>query len=332
MDRHSGRRWANRVALVSGGLLLSVIPITGAEAVELKGNGPSALAVGFGTAWVGTGDGELRPVDAESRRLGRSIRLNGDARSAAFSVKNIAVGFGSVWVTTGQAVLRKVNPRTHRVRESYRLGEGGWTPTLVEVGAGAVWVGDYERNRVFRVDPRSGRVTRSYRVDGRLVRIAAGPLGVWAITAPGSGPLTGPEGRRLLVRLDRDSWKPVRRYSCDGTLTVGSRWIWISDVCRGTVIRLDPRTRAVTTIDLGGEPWSIALGAGAAWVSSGRGLYRIAAERAHVTLASSHNNSLAAYDQRRVWYLDCWGCSRAHLRTIDTSDGTEIKPPISVAP
>jgi len=136
---------------------------------------------------------------------------------------------------------------------------------------------------------------RSYGVDGRLVRIAAGPLGVWALTAPGSGPLTGPEGERRLVRIDRGSRKPLLKLSCDGTLTVGVRWLWLSDVCAKTVTRLDLRTGAITTLDVGGEPWSIALGAGAAWVSTGLGLKRIAVGSADVTLVSPRNNSLAVY-------------------------------------
>ena len=316
-----------------GGLLLAVIPISSAEAVRLKGNGPSELAVGYGTAWVGMGDGRLRPVDVESRRVGRSMWLGGGRRGEGFSVKDIAVGFGSVWVTTGRAVLLAVHPRTRKVREIYRLGGGGWTPTLVEVGAGAVWVGDYERNQVYRVEPRSGRVTRSYGVDGRLVRIAAGPLGVWAMTAPGSGgPLTGPEGQRRLIRIDRGSRESVRELSCDGTLTVGARWIWLADVCAKTVTRFDPRTGAMTTLDVGGEPWSIALGAGAAWVSTGQGLQRIATGSAEVTLVSPRNNSLAVYSGGHVWFLGCWGCRRASLRTIDTSDGREIEPQVPVSP
>lgn len=331
MGSHSRRRCAERAVLLLSGLLLSALPITSAEAVALKGNGPSALAVGFGTAWVGMGDGRLRPVDAESRRVGRSLWLGGGRPGEGFSVKDIAVGFGSVWVTTGRAVLHTVDPRTHRVREIYRL-TGGWTPTLVEVGAGAVWVGDYERNRVFRFNPRSGKVTRSYGFDGRLVRIAAGPLGVWVITAPGSGPISGPAGQRRLIRIDRGSREPVLKLSCDGTLTVGARWIWLSNHCAGTVIRLDPRNSATTTIDVGGEPWSIALGAGTAWVSTGVGLQSIAVDSAEAALVSSQNNSLATYSDGRIWFLDCWGCVRAALRTIDTANRSEIEPPIRVSP
>lgn len=316
---------------MAGALLLAVIPISSAAAVGMKGNGPSELAVGFGTAWVGMGDGRLIPVNAESRRVGRSMWLGGGRRGEGFSVKDIAVGFGSVWVTTGQAVLRAVDPRTHRIREIYRPGGGGWTPTLVEVGAGAVWVGDYERNQVFRFDPRRARITRSYRVDGRLLSLSAGPLGVWAVTAPGLGPLTGPEGRRVLVRVDRGSLRAARlERVCDGTLAVGARWIWLSDYCARTVTRLDPRTGSVTTIDLGGEPWSIALGAGAAWVSTGLGLKRIAADSAEATLASSQPNTLAAYGDGVVWFLDCWGCQRASLRTIDAYDRREIRTPIQL--
>ena len=86
--------------------------------------------------------------------------------------------------------------------------------------------------------------------------------------------------------------------------------------------------RATTAIDIGGEPWSIALGAGAAWVSSGVGLKRIAADGAEATLVSPQPNTLAAFSDGIVWFLDCWGCARASLRTIDASDEREIGSPI----
>lgn len=88
----------------------------------------------------------------------------------------------------------------------------------------------------------------------------------------------------------------------------------------------------MTTLDVGGEPWSIALGAGAAWVSTGLGLKRIASGGAEVTFVSPRNNSLAVYSDGHVWFLDCWGCRRASLRTIDTFDGREIEPQIRVSP
>lgn len=315
-----------RIAAALTGALLAVVPA--ASAAQLKRNGPSALAVGFGTAWVGMGDGRLLPVDAESRRVGRPLWLGGGRRAEGFSVKDVAIGFGSVWVTTGQAVLRAIDPGTHEVREIYRPGGRGWTPTLVHVGAGAVWVGDYERNEIFRFDPRNGRITRAHRVDGRLVGIAAGPLGVWATTAPGSGPLTGPRGRRFLARIDRGTPGPRLKLSCDGTLAVGYRWIWISNYCDGTVSRFDPRTGTLTTIEIGAEPWSIALGGGAAWISSGIGLNRVLVDSPEATLVSPQPNTLATYNGGLVWLLDCWGCERASLRTIDASHGREIDTPI----
>jgi streptogramin lyase len=136
------------------------------------------------------------------------------------------------------------------------------------------------------------------------------------------------------VRIDNPSPRegPAPNLSCDGTLAVGTRWLWLSDICERTVTRLDPRTGVTTAIDVGGEPWTIALVAGAAWVSTGLGLQRIAVDSAEATLVSPQNNSLATYSDGRVWFLDCWGCERASLRTIDASDGSEIKPRIRVSP
>jgi hypothetical protein len=64
-------------------------------------------------------------------------------------VQNLAVGFGAVRAATGLRDLVHINPLRGRVREIFRI-PGGWTPSQVEVGAGAVWVGDYGRNVVFR--------------------------------------------------------------------------------------------------------------------------------------------------------------------------------------
>lgn len=177
-------------------------------------------------------------------------------------------------------------------------------------------------------------MTRTYDLDERLVRLSAGPLGVWAITAPGSGPLTGPKGRRRLVRIDNPAPRegPTPNLTCDGALAVGTRWLWLSDICARSVTRLNPRNGATVRIDVGGEPWSIALGAGAAWISTGVGLQRIAVDSAEATLVSPRNNSVATYSDGRVWFLDCWGCERASLRTIDISDGSEIMPRIRVSP
>jgi streptogramin lyase len=111
-------------------------------------------------------------------------------------------------------------------------------------------------------------------------------------------------------------------------VAVGYRWIWLSNVCDRTVSRLDPRTGALTRIGVAGEPWSISLGAGAAWVSTGLGLQRIVGESAEATTVSPQSNTLSAYGHGVVWFLDCWGCERASLRAIAASDLREIGAPI----
>src|SRR5687767_15046844 len=67
----------------------------------------------------------------------------------------------------------------------------------VVAGFGDVWVDDRARERVLRVDARSGRVRAAIPVDGR-VALAAGPRDVWVLQSGGEYGL-GKRGPLLII-------------------------------------------------------------------------------------------------------------------------------------
>src|SRR5262249_8072756 len=119
-------------------------------------SGP-VLAADRGGAWlIGTDDkrgGVLTraPIGADGKR---DHRL--DLEPAA-----VAVGEGAVWIT-GHAdhddeVLR-VNPATGRVRARTHLPSSARIASI-EAGLGAVWVVSPSTATLYRIDPRSSRLT-----------------------------------------------------------------------------------------------------------------------------------------------------------------------------
>nr|MBA3327840.1 PQQ-binding-like beta-propeller repeat protein [Solirubrobacterales bacterium] len=60
------------------------------------------------------------------------------------------------------------------------------------------------------------------------------------------------------------------------SIAVGAGAVWVVDAARGTLIRVDPRTREVSgrSARVAGGPFSVAVGEGAVWVASGDGSVR----------------------------------------------------------
>ncbi|MBA2361823.1 MAG: hypothetical protein H0V79_12995 [Actinobacteria bacterium] len=137
----------------------------------------------------------------------------------------------------------------------------GWNPIDVAAGASHVWVVDSERE-LHRLDPRTNRVTGHKRVPGRIWGgVAAGRAGVWLVTVPGRGPVTGPAGPRILWRVHSQTLglSRVMRLTCDARLWVAES-VWALGACNGFVFR--PRGRPIDVARSGSD---LALEAGSVW-------------------------------------------------------------------
>jgi tRNA A-37 threonylcarbamoyl transferase component Bud32/streptogramin lyase len=189
----------------------------------------------------------------------------------------VAIGAGAVWVAarsaSGEVVLR-FSPTTGAVLKTVRLPGSG--VQSIAVADGAVWV---LSNRIFRLDPATGRITG--RVDlsaHQVVQIAAGPAGLWATVRL-------PRGANGLIRIDPRSLRVSKTIaapaSSNSTLThvaLGRTAVWWNGADAGTVWKVDPKTGTIiSTVRITPpienfqefEPLGIAVGDDAVWVTVG---------------------------------------------------------------
>ena len=183
--------------------------------------------------------------------------------------EGVAAGFGLIWVVTqGAGDLVRVDPELGEIISRTGIGQGA---RLVEVGDDAVYVAQFEQDRVLRVAPGSGRIT------ARSPEVCDGPQGM----AEAGGLLGSPAPRTT----SSSAWTRCR-YGC------GSRWrcpvsrtrspstptgrCWSPTSDGPTLSRVDPGEAAVVgTLALSDElplydeaNLDLALADGEAWVSS----------------------------------------------------------------
>src|SRR4029079_2905015 len=109
----------------------------------------------------------------------------------------------------------------------------------VAVGEGSVWVtGDMVDRRIWRLDPRTGRIEATIDLPAAPRTVAAGQGALW-ITAPIDDLVlrVAPATNRVTDRI------PVGAGASG--VAVGEGSVWATSFIAGTVSRIDPRTRKV---------------------------------------------------------------------------------------
>ena len=215
-------------------------------------------------AWVvgadGRGDGFLTRILA--RRAGkREYRLDVEPEA-------VALGEGGVWVlghgSHGDQVLR-VDPGTGKVRARTPFPASVQIDSLT-VGLRAVWAVSSATGVLYRIDPRSSKLTRQRDLGGRAGRPVVRFGNIWLTV----------DQETLLV--DPRTLDIVSLACCAnrGLTAAGFGSIWLADVKAGETARFDGRSkRLVATIPVvtGSPFWghpclsSIAAGAGGVWVT-----------------------------------------------------------------
>jgi hypothetical protein len=127
------------------------------------------IALGEGSAWVLTGDGELTRVDPMT---GRRIGMVDAWQSAS----GVAVGLDAVWVIDNlQGTLTRVDPETLDADDPMQIGG---SLDAIEAGAGAVWILDKGAGIVTPIDP-NGTIGSPIRVGADPIDIEAGLDALW---------------------------------------------------------------------------------------------------------------------------------------------------------
>ena len=230
-------------------------------------DGP-VLAADTGGAWlIGVdqrGRSHLTRVFSGPRRK-REYPLEDEPRA-------VAVGFGTVWVVTrgahGNQVLG-IDPATGTVTKRIHFQHSSRINTLA-AGLGGVWVVASSSATLYRIDPRSARVTQWIDLGERAGRPEVVLGAIWVGVSDSGGDTRVVDPRTLSVILYLECCALERGY-----FTAGYGSIWLYDMPTGTVVRWDRQTLDSDSVVHVTDPpiykglclTSIAAGAGAIWVT-----------------------------------------------------------------
>ncbi len=237
----------------------------------------ASLAAGI-VALTSGGDGGGTPLENGVAAIDPA---NGEVASLTGSNAvpgNVAVGEGAIWVVnTEDESVSRIDPDTKEIDKTFKTGG---VASELAAGEGALWVGNAggrgETNTIVsisRVDPESGRVTRTVRLPGGnsggnsgvfpiagLPRLAVGAGAVWALNPDRSVSRIDPRSGKLVARIDAEA----------ETIAAGDEGVWLPADDPPAVMGIDPRTNRVSErIPVSTQGlWGVAVGAGSVWATA----------------------------------------------------------------
>jgi YVTN family beta-propeller protein len=175
----------------------------------------------------------------------------------------------------------------------------GASPSRVAIGAGAVWVTNFDDRTVSRVNPDTHEVQQTIQVGSGPSGVAVGNGAVWV-----ANNLDG-----TVSRIDPRTNAGVQLIPvANGASAVasGEGSLWVANSGEQTVSRIDPRSGMVkATIAVGASPTGLAVGAGAVWVTSEstRSVLRIDPQTNAIaqTIYVGRGPTGIAFGERSVW-------------------------------
>jgi DNA-binding SARP family transcriptional activator/streptogramin lyase len=280
--------------------LVKLDPDTGKILEVIKvGHQPVSVAVVGNDVWTANvDDGTLTRVDVKS---GHTDSLGGIRPPFDLA----ADGSHHLWFSTyGYGQVTRIDTQSRKVDAVVPLRERTF---LLGVGAGSLWVVEHpsnlgDRGTVARIDLKTARVVRTYRVQAFPIDVKVGLGAAW-VTNGGDGSVSrvnledgsvqrvpvGIGPAPLAIRFGAlwivdgaKVWRlnPSTRQA-DAVIRLGQdafdivaseQAVWVSLREGGVVLRIDPRTNTVTKrIHLGFKPQGMTVGAGALWVTVGHG-------------------------------------------------------------
>jgi virginiamycin B lyase len=239
------------------------------------GGFPYGMAFGAGSLWVAGGDHVTR-IDPAGNRVVATIPLSTSSGHAAVGPSGLAFGAGAVWVPMAvPGAVWRIDPASNRVVA--RISLGGPLREAISVSAtrGAVWIasrGEGERGVLFRVDPARQRVVAELALDGVPTAVAASPTAAWVATAGGRVLVVDARRNRVAGSVNTGGG-PLLGFS--QTIALGGGGVWLAEPFAEQVVRIDPASRKVVARIQAGAATNLAVGQGAVWAVSSRGLLRV---------------------------------------------------------
>ena len=175
----------------------------------------------------------LSRIDPGENRVAGEVRLPANCNS-------VSSGEGSLWVTCpSESHLLRINPTTNLVEKRIEISAGARS---VAFGASSVWVLCEKEGKVERIDPKMNKVVKTIElgVPNAHGNVGFGEGFLW-VTQDGF-PLTRIDPETEKERVAQQFWGEG-----GGLISVTKGAIWLSNVSKGTLWRLDPK-RVIATI------------------------------------------------------------------------------------
>ncbi len=243
------------------GVVSRIDPTTNAVVDEIgtteKGD-PAGLAVGDGTLWIFSSGvwtaPALRRYDLRAKRWS-DVDLGG-----VFS-ENFVVADGALWSVCVK--ILRIDLVTGHVAATIDPGLQG---KLVAAGEGAVWFAANKEpiastgSRVWRIDPETNALGAPIEFAGTVADIAAGAGAVWTVVLEDD----------LVRRIDPVTVEVTEAFRVGRipeSLVAAEGAIWVTAGRDSTLTRYDPVSADLKTIDIGGTPHDMVVGADSVWVA-----------------------------------------------------------------
>jgi class 3 adenylate cyclase/streptogramin lyase len=221
------------------------------------------LASAGGTLWQYIGQKhQLLARDARSGRINYSFPIKIECAC------QVSLGFGSIWLLADRvvnggavAVLSRINDASGRVVKRIEL-PGTSSGGTVAAGNGAVWVLE-DGGKLFRVDPLSNRITRTYET-GAVETNTLVPLAGynWICECVVN----------KILRFDPRTGHS-KTYSIPAAaflVGINSSTLWLLDPKNSTLTAVDPTTgQAQPPLGLEGDPIQAVVAFGSMWAAAG---------------------------------------------------------------
>ena len=173
--------------VASGDRLVRVDPSTGTASGGHIGQHPESgccvgihdVAFGEGAIWLADTSQSVVRVSTNGNRVTGATEL-GVIPTA------VAAGYGAAWValpdpTRPSAALWQIDPKTVRVTHTITFGKATslLLPLDVAIGAGSLWVTNYEDGTLTRIDPTTLTVVKTIKIGHHPSGVAVGAGSVW---------------------------------------------------------------------------------------------------------------------------------------------------------
>jgi DNA-binding beta-propeller fold protein YncE len=244
----------------------------------------NGIADGLGNLWLTGGDAHqnhiLYGVDPATGRIDVSAEL---PSHLVLNPDDLAIGSGALWAAVGASVYR-LEPTgiltDGAVSRAFATLPQGDLIGDIAVDAGAVWVTDTARGRVYRFAASTGRLEAVIDIGTTAGAMAVGDGGLWVADDDAH------TVSRISVTHNRvDVVRALPGVPSD--VAAGDGGLWVTDGTDGVVTFLRGTSGRALNIRVGGEPTGVAATGGTVWVANTADgtLNRIDARR-HVVVAT----------------------------------------------